>query len=211
MRRLTGFILVLLLCGGCASLNYYSKLNPDCVGLQYQRILIQFVDPEPGYAQFGENVAKDEIEKQYGTTLQCYPISDLLYAGLQTRAEIETEVRKIIQDKKIDALLRCVSGQAVKKQTNVIYNPATGTTYANNDQKNAGYRMELFDIRTNKSVWYSTAHAEANSFFNSFQGMMKGFIQKSVTDMKENNILGPDNRPDALPLPTEPQKTKEEI
>lgn len=211
MRRLKGFILVLFLCGGCASLNYYSKLNPDCAGLQYQRILIQFVDPEPGYAQFGEKAAKEEITEQYGGTLQCYAVSDAIYAGLRTRAEIEADVRKFILDKRIDAILRCVSGQAVKKQTNVIYNPAVGTTYANNDQKNAGYRMELFDIRTNKSVWFSTAHSEANSFFNSFQGMMKGFIQKSVADMKENNILGPDNRPDLLPPPSAPEKPKEEI
>jgi hypothetical protein len=214
MRYLPLLCIPLFLCG-CVTTNFYSRLNPDCAGLQYQRILVQFADQEPGFSTFGEKALKDVISKNIGPNIQCYLYSDEFYTGYKPRAEMKADVQNFLAGKKIDALLICISVQDLKKQTNTMYNAATGMTSSyNNDQKVAGYRMELFDLRTGKSVWYSTAKMEGLSLLNSYQGMMKSFLEKAVLDMKSNFLLGVDDRP-FIPYGTGPNgelpKPKQEI
>ena len=207
MRNLSKlFFLPLLFLCGCVTTNYFAKMNPEFAGMKYQRVLIQFIDLEPGFAQYGEQAAKKEIHLVFGKKIECYLVSDEFYTGIRARGEMKADIEQFVKDKRIDATLICVVAQAVKKETNVLSNPSMNgiPIYANNDQKNIGYRMELFDQRVKKSVWYSSAHMEGNSLLNSFQGMMNGFIKKSVTDLKENDLLGVDERPN-LPKPDQTQ------
>jgi hypothetical protein len=202
MRRLFWIFLILFLpLAGCVTTNYYAELNREFSGQKYQRVLIQFLNLEPGFAQYGEQATRKEIQLVYGKNIQCYLVSDVFYTGQTTRSQIKAEVQQFEQDAKIDATLICASHQGIKKETNVLYSSGM-PIYANNDQKNIEYRMELFDTRTGKSVWYSTAHMEGNSFFNSFQGMMSDFIHKSISDIKANGLLGEDDRPE-IQLPAQ--------
>jgi hypothetical protein len=207
MRRSYWLLPVMLLpILGCVTTNFFSKMNPDYEGLKYQRLLIQFLDREPGYAQYGEKALKAQIELLYGKTIECYLSSEQFYGGIRSKAEINAEVRRFMLEKRIDGVVICAGVEQVKKQMNTVTNKY-GTTYYNDDQKAGGYRMELLDVRLNKSIWYSTASSQGNGFWNSYQGMMKGFIERSVQDLKANDLLGVDPRPDFVPT-QQPDKTK---
>ncbi len=188
------FLVFAILLSGCVTKNYYSNLNPNFAGLKYQRILIQFANLEPGLGPEGEKTLKQEIGNAFGPSIQCFLFSDEFYAAIQPKAEMSASIRRFLMENKIDGYLICISVQGVKKQTNVM-STMSGSVYANNDQKVAGYRMELFDLRTNHSVWYSTARMEGLSLLNSFKGMMTSFINKAVNDLKKHDILGLDVRP----------------
>jgi hypothetical protein len=191
------FLGAAFLASGCASTKFFSQLNKDYPGVKYQRVLIQFSDIQQDYSVYGEKATQDAIGKAFGGQVQCYLYSQEFYTGLRSKAEIKAELQQFITSRNIDAILMCVSSRNLKRETDMVYN---GKFWApnNNDQKQAGYRMELIDVRAHRSVWYSTGDSEGSTYFNSYEGMMHSFIEKSVDDMKAHELLGPNH----LLLPT---------
>ena len=195
MRRYFLLMILFLTLPGCITTEFFSKQNLEIKNLKYQRILIQFADVQPDYAQFGERQVKSAVELAFGKTIQCYLYSDEFYTGLRQPKEMLSDLEKFKQEKNIDAVLICVGRRGIKKETNILTNPGmSAPIYANNDQKQLIYRMELIDPREKKSVWYSTTQSEGNAFFNSYKDMIKIFIDKSVKDLKVKDLLGEDNR-----------------
>lgn len=192
-RILFSLLSAAILSCGCASTKFFSQMNVDMQGFKYQRVLILFGNTQQDYAVFGEKTTQEEIAKVFGPGIQCYLYSQEFYTGTKSRKEIKAELDQFVQAHNIDAILICTSAQDLKRQNQMVYN---GSMWVNNndDQKTAKYRMELLDVRANKSIWYSTASSEGSTYFNSYEGLMKGFIHQSVGDMKAHDLLGPNNR-----------------
>lgn len=202
------WVLLSLLAGflssGCASTKFYSQMNNNIPDVKYQRVLVQFGNSQQDYSVYGEKATQEEIAKAFGPDIQCYLYSQEFYTGLKSAQEIKADLTQFIQAHNIDAILICVSAQDLRRQNKMTY---TGTMYmnTNDDQKMSKYRMELLDVRDNKSVWYSTATSEGSTYFNSYEGMMKGFIQKSVEDMKSHDLLGANHRLLPVVAPANPK------
>jgi uncharacterized UPF0146 family protein len=191
---------------GCASTKFYSQMNNNSPDVKYQRILVQFGNSQQDYSAFGEKATQDEIAKTFGPDIHCYLYSQEFYTGLKSAQEMKSELVQFIQEHNIDAVLVCLSAQDLKRQNKMTY---TGTMWmnTNDDQKESKYRMELIDVRIHKSIWYSTATSEGSTYFNSYEGLMKNFIHKSVTDMKSHDLLGPNHQLMPAVAPANPKSS----
>src|SRR5579859_7899884 len=108
-RRLFFSAFLCLTLTGCVTTQFYSKSNPEYKDFKYQRLLIKFADLQPAYSQYGEQAAQQAITEVYGKTIDCYLFSNEFYTGLRPRKEMAADVRAFEQDKKIDALLICIT------------------------------------------------------------------------------------------------------
>lgn len=178
--------------------------------MQYQRLLVQFVDPQPDYAEFGEKTMKEDITKTFGGDIHCYLYTDQVYLGMSDPAQVARDLENFEASKNIDAVIICFSKRGVDSQSYETTNPTTHVTVNGSiDDKIAGYRMELFDTRLRKSIWFSTAKLDTKYPLVSFKDLMKTFIEKSIAELKINGLVGVDNRP--TPTPAEPESPKSAI
>src|SRR5579872_2836438 len=164
MRNLSRFFLLplLFLCG-CVATEFFSHVNPDWERVKYQRVLIQFLDLRPGYAQYGEQTLQQAVSMTFGADIHCYLFTDEFYVGLIPRPSMKADIQAFERDKNIDALLICFSGGNQGLKENQYPNPlGYGTNSVMTEQKNANCRLELIDLRARQSVWYSQGHMDAN-------------------------------------------------
>lgn len=184
-RRLGFALLGAALLGGCIAAHFSSTLNPRYAGMSYQRILVQFVDFQPDLARSGEQIFQDDIEKVVGTpVVSCYTFGQIIFPPEETRQQKQAEIWKFEVAHKIDAVLVCYNRRRIQD------------TYNNKDMY---CRLELFDLRTAQSVWYSQSTLDTNSILYDFQDMLKRFSRDAVTDLYAKGLLGVDNRPDFVP------------
>jgi hypothetical protein len=177
-----------LLLGGCIASHFCSTLNPRYEGMQYQRILVQFVDFQPDLSQYGEQAFQDEMARVCGDLVQCYTLSQLgLPAGL-SKEKFSGEIWKFEVEKKIDAVLVCFNARRTQGDLN--------------QYKDMYCRLELFDLRTNQSVWYSQSSMDTNSVLYNYQDMLHNFARDAVDDLHTKGLLGIDNRPAFIPSNT---------
>jgi hypothetical protein len=215
MIRLIVFFIILS-CTGCVTTEFYSKLNPQYQNLKFQRILVKFVDLQPDYTQFGEQTAQSAISIAFGSGVQCYLFSDQFYTGLKASREMQADIAKFEQENNIDALLICLSSRDNRpKEAQYYVPPAPGQVsgYSGSvvtDEKIVSCRLELFDLHTKKSVWFSQARLDSNSILYTFKSLLKIFVNKSVDDLKIKGVLGKDDRPVETPGPV-PESPKQEI
>jgi len=198
------FLLVGLFVVGCVTTDFFSKLNPaHPPGVQYQRILIYFLDAQGDYAEFGEETTKQQIAKVFGPSIQCYLYSKEFFTGLVVSPQIKEDIHNFETAKNIDAVIICTGARG--KQTNAGWNTVNGMSMYHNDEQNiVGYRMELIDLKVGKAVWYSTDKASGSSLLNSDKDLVAGFIERAVLDMKLNQLLGVDDRPSPFVTPVLP-------
>jgi hypothetical protein len=170
--------------GGCIASHFYSTLNPRYAGMQYQRILVQFVEFQPDLARAGEQDVQSQIETVVGNPVQCYAYTQIPFPPGCTQQQMKAEIWKYEVENKIDATLVCFNARRIQ----------------NSEQNKDMYcRLELFDLRTSQSVWYSQSTLDTNNILYSFNDMIQRFVQETVQDLNAKGLLGVDNRPTFTP------------
>lgn len=179
MKRLFAILTSGLFLGGCIASHFSSTLNLRYAGMQYQRILVKFVDFQPDLARAGEQAVQSQIAKVVGDPVQCYANTQIAFPPGGTRQQMQAETWKYEFENKIDAILVCVNARRIQ---------------GSEQNKDMYCRLELFDLRTNQSVWYSQDTLDTNSILYGFKDMIHRFAQEAVEDLNAKGLLGVDNR-----------------